>query len=78
MNPERMASDAPRAPAAGRGPVSGPLGGQGGVRFPLPPDRPLPIGGILLIALLSGALVGISLALLSIFAPGALPALSIG
>jgi hypothetical protein len=76
MEPERMVSDALRAQAGGRGP-GGP-GGQMGARYPLPPARPFPVGGVLLIALLVGALVGISLALLSIFLPGVLPPLSFG
>lgn len=72
MQPERMMSDA-RAQAGGRGPA-----GPGGARYPLPPAQPFPVGGVLLIALLVGTLVGISLALLSIFEPGVLPPLTVG
>jgi hypothetical protein len=65
MDPERMVSQALRAHAeAGRPPSN---------RLP-PPSRPFPVGWILLIALLVGAVVGVSLALVSIFVPGALPA----
>jgi hypothetical protein len=70
MDPERMVSDALRAQAVrGRpGPVR--------VHRPGPPSpRPFPIGLVLLIALLVGALVGVALALVSIFDPGALPAI---
>jgi hypothetical protein len=43
----------------------------------MPPAQPFPVAGVLLIALLVGVLVGVSLALLSIFLPGVLPPLSI-
>ncbi|HZZ49219.1 MAG TPA: hypothetical protein VFE65_20230 [Pseudonocardia sp.] len=38
-----------------------------------PPRKPFPTGWVLLIALLLGAVVGVGLALLSIFQPGMLP-----
>jgi len=72
MNPERMVSDALRAQAAqGRAAPTG-------TRRPQPPPRPFPIGWVLTIALLVGALVGVSLALVSIFLPGALPSVGAG
>jgi hypothetical protein len=69
MDPERMVSDALRAQAARGHPVSP------GLRQPPPPPRPLPIGWVVLIALLVGALAGVSLALVSIFEPGVLPSI---
>ena len=69
MEPEQRASDALGAQAVRGHPV--PLG----ARRPPPPPRPFPIGLVLLIALLAGALVGVSLALVSIFDPGVLPSI---
>jgi hypothetical protein len=73
MDPERMVSEALRASAVQGRPVP-----PAGTRMPAPPPRPFPMGWMLLIALLTGALVGVSLAMISIFAPGALPALGAG
>ena len=69
MQPERMTSGPPLGPAGGRLPT--------GARYPMPPAQPFPVAGVLLIALLVGVLIGVSLALLSLFLPGVLPPLSI-
>jgi hypothetical protein len=66
MDPERAVSQALRAQAGGPRPMGG--------RMPPPPPKPFPTGWVLLIALLVGALIGVALALISIFVPGALPA----
>lgn len=75
---ERRVAEALRARAAGApGMPSPPMAGPG-------PSRPLPrqaprsgtsVGTALLIALLGGAVLGSALALLSLLAPGVLPAL---
>jgi hypothetical protein len=67
-DPERMVSRALRAQAGSARPA------PASTRLP-PPLRPFPIGWVLLIALLVGAVVGASLALLSLFEPGLLPTL---
>lgn len=67
MDPERMVSDAMRAQGgAGRQMTAG-------TRRPMPPPRPFPVGWVLMIALLVGAVLGVALALISIFMPGTLP-----
>lgn len=73
MNSERMVSDALRAQAA-----SGRVVSPTATRRPAPPPRPFPVGLVLMIAMLVGAVVGVALALISIFVPGALPALGAG
>jgi hypothetical protein len=70
-HPERMVSSALRAQAGAQG--VGP-----GSRRPPPPPKPFPTGWVLMIALLVGCLVGVSLALVSLFAPGVLPTWGIG
>jgi hypothetical protein len=74
MDPERMVSEALRAQAVQGRPPAPPTGS----RRPAPPPRPFPVAWVLLIALLTGALVGVSLAMISIFVPGALPAVGAG
>jgi hypothetical protein len=66
-NPERVVSQALRAQAGQMRP--GPPPG----RMAFTPVRSFPIGWILLIALLLGAVLGVALALVSIFEPGLLP-----
>jgi hypothetical protein len=68
MDPERMMSEAMRAQGGAGRPMAT------GSRRPMPPPRPFPVGWVLMIALLVGAVVGVALALISIFMPGALPA----
>jgi hypothetical protein len=72
MDPERIVSDALRAQAVQGRPA------PTGSRRPPPPPRPFPIVWVLVIALLTGALVGVSLALISIFMPGTLPSVGAG
>ena len=67
-DPERMVSRALRAQAGAARPAPPST-------RPPPPPSPFPIGWVLLIALLVGAVVGASLALLSLFEPGLLPTL---
>jgi hypothetical protein len=75
-DPERAVSEAMRAQGgAGR---PGPIGATGPRRPAPPPPAPFPTGWVLLIALLTGAVLGIALALLSIFSPGLLPAIVTG
>lgn len=71
MDPERMASSAGRT----QGGRPAPGGLTGGTRRPPPPPRPFPIGWVLMIAMLFGAVLGVGLALISIFMPGVLPIL---
>jgi len=74
MDPERMVSE-----GAARAAVQGPAAGSADrVAPPTAPARPFPVAWVLLIALLTGALVGVSLAMISIFVPGALPAVGAG
>jgi hypothetical protein len=68
-DPERMVSQALRAQAGAARPA------PPGTRLP-PPPRRFPVGWVLLIALLVGAVIGVSLALVSIFQPGLLPSLA--
>jgi hypothetical protein len=71
MDPERMMSEAMRAQGGvGRPPAPG-------SRRPMPPPRPFPVGWVLMIALLAGAVAGVALALISIFMPGVLPVLGV-
>lgn len=73
MDSERVVSDALRAQVA-----SGRVVSPTGTRRPAPSPRPFPTGWVLMIAMLVGAVVGVALALISIFVPGALPALGGG
>ena len=70
MDPERMASSAMRTQGGRPAP-----GGLPGSRRP-PPPRPFPFGWVLMIAMLFGAVLGVGLALISIFMPGVLPIIS--
>jgi hypothetical protein len=68
-NSERAVSRALRAQAGSVRP-----GAPGVSRPPPAPVKRFPVGWVLLIALLVGAVIGVSLALVSIFQPGLLPA----
>jgi hypothetical protein len=73
-NPDRRVAEALRARAAGGGQG---WSGQPAGRTPRPGALYEPrIGTALLLALLGGALLGMGLALLSVLAPGVLPAVS--
>ena len=61
-DPERMVTNALRAEAGMSRPAN---------RGPMP--RPFPIAWVLLISLLLGAIIGVSVALISILEPGLLP-----
>jgi hypothetical protein len=56
-------------------PVPPPGYGRAGWRPGPRPARSVPVGWVMLIGLLVGVVLGIALALVSLFAPGALPAI---
>ncbi len=74
---QRLLGEALRAQASGAAPRPGRW--TGGAAAPRPSrstgDTGLGLGWMVLIALLTGVLVGIGLALLSVLAPGVLPAI---
>jgi hypothetical protein len=81
-DPERAVADALRARAVagrpnpgGSRPVPPPGYGRTGWLPGPRPARSVPVGWVMLIGLLVGVVLGIALALVSLFSPGALPAI---